>query len=201
MFKSQETKPISFPPPHLVAYIIPTPTACHTNNRQAKNPCPQHGLWACWGLCPLDPWGLYPSSQYVVYPSEQHIVYLSSQYIVYPSQQLIFIPVSYLFFISVSHTSFYISASIYYLAVLPALINFNSITTHLKTESIISLLYKPSTLIILTVTQPSPEVNIYIPSQYIPLPPSFSLLFIIIINNIYTNTQPNSLTLDAVLLA
>ena len=54
---------------------------------------------------------------------------------------------------------------LYYLAVLPAFINFNSIPTHLKTESIISLLYKPSTLIILTVTQPSPEVNIYMYPQ------------------------------------
>ena len=138
---------------------------------------------------------VYPSSQSIVYPSQQYVVYLNHQYIVYPSQQLIVIPVSYLFFISVSHTSFYIPASIYYVAVLPALINYNSITTHLKSEPIISLLYKSSALIILTVTQCSPELNIYIPRQYIPLPLSFSLLFI------YTNTQPNNLTLEAVLLA
>ena len=108
---------------------------------------------------------VYLSSQHIVYPSSQYIVYPSQQYVVYPSQQLIIIPVSYLFFISVSHIFFYISACIYHLAVLPALIDYNSITTHLKSEPIISLLYKPSTLIILTVSQPSPEVNIYIPSQ------------------------------------
>ena len=56
-----------------------------------------------------------------------------------PVSNSLFIPVSNHFFISVSHTSFYIPASIYYLAVLPALINYNSITTHLKSEPIISL--------------------------------------------------------------
>ena len=56
--------------------------------------CLQHELWACRGLCPLDPWGLHPSSQYIVYPSSQYIVYPSSQHIVYPSSQYIVYPSS-----------------------------------------------------------------------------------------------------------
>ena len=47
LFNSQETKPISFPPPCLIPYIpptsIPTHTPCLLSNRQAKNTCLWHG--------------------------------------------------------------------------------------------------------------------------------------------------------------
>ena len=87
------------------------------------------------GSAPWTPEGYIPLANMLFIPVS-NILFI-------PVSNILFIPVSYLLFISVSRTSFYISASIYYLAVLPALINFNFIPTHLKTGFIISLLYKP----------------------------------------------------------
>ena len=151
------------------------------------------------GQSPLDPWGLhpssqckyivYPSSQHIVYPSEPHIVYYPSyQYIAYPSQQLIVYPSQQLIIypsqqlivypsqlslfypsqpqILLLHSSIY--TCMYYPAVLPALINHNPIPTHLKFEPMIHI--TPSTLIILTVTQHSPKLNIHIYPQPVYFP-------------------------------
>ena len=81
---------------------------CRILNRQAKNPCLWHGLWACRGLHPLDPWSYIPVTNInILFIPVPNILFIPVSRILFiPVSSTFFIPVPYIFFIPVANTLF-----------------------------------------------------------------------------------------------